>query len=223
MISFEPDVFLGHPIQEFTIRYSNLTSPVPLTHIKSTLEQLDLTNNKIRFIPLNYFHGCRISGKVIFSHTRISSLPDLGYISDTLYELWFPGNLLRSVDIPENVTFPQLNCLSFRSNFISFLDISFISSMPSLRALYLSRNNITQLQNPENFVISGQKVNFYLRNNPWHCGKSLTWMLKWDRTKTFSDPFAKFVIDLKNVECHTPRNLKGTKLFHISKYNHLRI
>ena len=219
----EPDAFQGHPIQDLVISYSNLTSPVPLTHIKYTLKELILTNNKIRLIPFNYFHGCRILRKVIFSYTRIASLPHLGYISDTIVDLWFPRNLLRSVDVPENITFPQLAYLSFHANCISFLDISFISRMPSLRVFYISRNNITQLQNPEKFAVSGQRVKFDLSNNPWHCGKNLTWMLKWHRTKTFSDPFAKFVIDLKNVECHTPDNLKGTKLSHISKNNYHRV
>ena len=219
----EPDAFQGHPICHLHISYSNLTSPVPLAHIKYTLEELILTNNKIRFIPFDYFHGCRILRTVQFSYTRISSLPHLGYISDTLFDLWFPGNLLRNVDVSENVTFPQLIYLNFRSNFISFLDMSFISRMPSLEVLDISRNNITQLQNPENFAIRGRKVKFLLSNNPWHCGKNLTWMLKWDHTKTLSDPLAKFIIFLKTVECHTPRNLRGTKLLPIGKNSNDRL
>ena len=63
----EQDVFRGHPIRRLHIASAKLTDAVPLTHIKSTLEDLDLRINRIEYIPYDYFHGCRILRNV-FQH-----------------------------------------------------------------------------------------------------------------------------------------------------------
>ena len=161
MISLEPDVFRGHPIRDLAITDSNISHPVPLTHIRYTVVYLSLMDNKIRFIPYDYFRGCRMLRRVCFSRNRISSFPELGYISETLHELRLDGNHLSSVDFPQNVTFPIIEYLFLSSNFISSLDIRFISWMPSLTNLRLSTNNITRLQNLDKFAISTIRMVFH--------------------------------------------------------------
>ena len=226
VISVEPQVFQGHPIRNFKIKSSDLTSPVPLTDIKHTLVALSLTYSKIRFIPYHYFHGCRILSEVIFDYNQIASLPDLGYISDTLVCLSLWGNNINHVDFPQNVTFATLEYLYLGSNGISFLDMRFLSRMPSLDFLDIRLNNITQLQNPENLVIS-KNARLFLSQNPWHCGINMAWMLNWNYTKHVGRAivwafFANFtVIDIWKVKCHTPSNLQGILLMDTSKNIHL--
>ena len=225
VISVEPDVFRGHPIRDLAITDSNISHPVPLTHIRYTVVYLSLMDNKIRFIPYDYFRGCGMLRRVCFSRNRISSFPELGYISETLHELRLDGNNLSSVDFQQNVTFPILEYLFLSFNFISSLDIRFISWMPSLTNLRLSTNNITRLQNLDKFAISTIRMVF-LGENPWHCAKNLSWMLKWERIVTFTKIttyacYKKFTIyDMEDVRCHSPGNLKGMHLMNIRKSTH---
>ena len=225
VLSVELDVFRGHPMRDLEITDSNLTYPVPLIHIKHTVVYLSLENNKMRFIPYDYFCGCRISRSARFSRNQISSFPDLGYISETFYYLSLDGNHLSSIDFPQNVTFPMLEYLVLGFYYISFLDIRFISRMPSLTNLELSRNNITRLRNPGKFAISIIEA-VSIGRNPWHCGKNLSWMLKWDRLVTYTQLstyayHTKFTIyDMEYVRCHTPGNMKLIKLMNISKNTH---
>ena len=226
MTSVEQGVFQCHPLRILEITNAYLTSPVPLTQIKSTLVELNFMTNSIVYIPKHYFYGCRILRKVWFNNNRLFVLPDLGYIAKTIYYLNFEENCVKSVDKLQNVTFPILEHLYIGFNLISSFDIRSISRMSSLANLAIQQNNITQLQNPENFVIS--KINqLHVGTNPWHCGTNLAWMLKWDHTENYYASvravFTNFrIMDMEDVKCHTPNNLKGMKLMYIGKktYQH---
>ena len=217
--------FRGHPLVQLVIRYSRLENPVPLAHIKHTLEVLYLTNGNIHYIPKAYFRGCRNLRRVVLSRNRLASLPDLGYISDKIYLLEAWGNNFDNMNVLYNVTFPRLHSLYLSDNHVSSFDVTSLLSMPFLGVLHLSGNNITHLQNPENFIIS-KRFNLELGKNPWYCGKDLSWMLQWESIEYFPPPpdvmawaiFKNFYIcDMEDVECYTPDNLQGMKLWNISK------
>ena len=223
-MSVERDVFRRHPLTELYIRYSRLENHVSLAYIKHTPVVLNLYHGNISYIPKDYFCGCRVLRKVVLTHNRIASLPDLGYISNTLYDLGFLGNILSSLDVLDNVIFPVLYALILQGNNISSFDVTSLLRMPCLSTLYISHNRLTHFQNPEAFIIS-KIMHFKLGKNPWDCGSDLSWMLQWGRIKTMYVPditvraiFKNFDIrDMVDVECYTPRNLQGIKLWNMSK------
>ena len=217
--------FRGHPLAELFIRHSRLENPASLAHIKHTLEVLHLYHGNIHYIPKAYFRGCRFLRIVELSRNRLASLPDLGYISDKLFRLEAWGNNFGNMNFLYDVTFPELDSLYLSDNHVSSFDVTSLSWMPFLRVLHLSGNNITHLQNPENFIIR-KRLYLKLGKNPWYCGKDLSWMLQWENIEYFPPPpdvmvwaiFKNFDIrDMVDVECYTPDNLQGMQLWNISK------
>ena len=225
----ERDAFRGHPLTELSISYSRLENHVSLAHIKHTLEELSLYCGNIHYIPKDYFRGCRFLRIVYLSRNHIASLPDLGYISNNLFRMVAWGNHLNNINVLYNVTFPRLDYFTLSDNHVSSFDVTSLMWMPSLRALHISRNNITHLQNPENFITRKRlhsKLHLKLGKNPWHCGNDLSWMLQWERLEFLPPPpdvlvrafFKNFDIrDMIDVECYTPGNLLGLKLWNMSK------
>ena len=225
VVLVKTDVFRGHPLTELDIWYSQLENYVSLAHNKLTLEKLTLYHGNIHYLPKDYFHGCRSLRRVKLGWNRIASVPDLGYISKTLYSLKLSGNHLSSINVLDNITFPVLDNLLLRDNFISCFDVTSLLRMPSLRVLYLSKNNFTHLRDPTNFIVR-KRLFFKLDKNPWHCGNNLSWMLHWDRIDIPPPElhvmvwaiFKNFDIrDMVDVECYAPDNLQGIKLWKMSK------
>ena len=216
----EETSFIGHPLGTLWLSNTLLSSAPSLKHIRNSLRDLFVTEANIEVLDKDYFYDCCCLEIVDFSSNKITQFPDFRYITSTLYSCYFMDNQLEQIDSLYVVAFPKLEMLSVASNQISFFNVTWLSTMPLFRLVKLQDNNLTQLADPREFITGDRKLRVRLRDNPWHCGGSIEWLLnEWQRmTPPAIDKVQ--IDDIVNMTCHTPLSAHGMYIIEIGKGCH---
>ena len=140
---------------------------------------------------------------------------------------------LRSIDLSHNrikclrghrMQFPKLEFISLRNNLIR--SVSDLSEMkfPKLGRLDLSNNLLRSISDLSEIgwgetLPQGKVVTVFLCGNPWHCNDSFLWLREGlygpvcnrYQGQTFRRyPYRTAISDVDDMQCDTPRHLKGT-------------
>ena len=179
------------------------------------LRSLDLNSNSIRLLKQYTF--CNLSNLDLLdlSNNPITKIEDDAFVG--LHKL----RIFQLASISHNVHFARLSLFKGMRN-LRFLDMHntpmltshmeqdafYEDYLDSVENLNLMNNKLRSLplDFPKHFPAL-QAIK--LSGNPWHCDKSLYWLVKWIRKKSVSF-FAP-----EHMTCRTPPNLKGRPLIYL--------
>ena len=134
-------------LSKLSLSENNITSLVPLSHIKSNyLEELYLDNNSIA--KIDSFKKINISSlkHIILYNNKISSIDCLSGLSfSKLIQLNLYNNKVSNIDSLVNIYMPKLQILHLGFNKIKNIDILEKVYFPELISLNLNRNEITNI------------------------------------------------------------------------------
>ena len=169
---------------------NKLSSGPHLCSMRSSLEILDLDENKITTISKNYFKGFKKLRKIILSNNDIIHLPDLHWIQHSVSMIKVADNRLTSLDAFQTIgMFKHLSRIFMDNNNIRRFNVTLLRHMPKLNNLELYDNEITHVGDFRGFY--DKKIN--LNGNQWHCGAALSWMgeenLEFERNLVCATPF----------------------------------
>ena len=215
------------------IEKCELTSPPPLVNIEQTLSKLRIKNARLSFIPAFYFSGCEKLIELELSHNRLSALPDLSAISDTLDIIRVDHNELIDITSLQDLTFSKLRYLFLDHNKIQQVDIMRFH-MPRLHEMGLTHNLLQEFGHPK-WLVRGDdgeygpravNVRLHLGGNPWYCNQNLSWIASalqvWHDYMGSVDLYwngsTVHVIDAQAMICYFPPSVRGTPAIHLGKY-----
>lgn len=111
----------------------------------SSLEILDLRGNQVEYFPRGFIHKMPALSRLRMCTNCLETLNLTSeQFSGSLYELDFSNNRLNQIVADENTltTFDNLTYLNLSLNDLEWLPSGLFSSLPSLRSVDLSYNNI---------------------------------------------------------------------------------
>ena len=99
--------------------------------------------------------------------------------------------------------FEILKYIDVSGNDIRMFDVTMLRYMPNLVKLFLNSNKLTGIGDFRIYY----KKKIKLVDNPWHCGKALSWMAESENSFEY------------RLVCETPDCLQGNLIANMSKYN----
>ena len=102
------------------------------------LIHLSFYRNEIKALSKDIFAGYQSIRELTFSHNKLSSLPDLGSVSQTIKTLWLRHN--RFYHIPKLGKFVKLKKLSLSDNYISTVPMDIL--IPTTATVALDNNPV---------------------------------------------------------------------------------
>ena len=208
-----------------------LSSPPPLADIQQSLSILSVTNANLNSLPDTYFSGCHKLKQLILNFNRLTTLPDLSDISDTLDEIHLNGNDLIDVRSLQDLAFPNLRYINLAYNKINQLNIR-LFILPRLHEMDISHNLLQGLDHPELLAVESLRENRVILNlvgNPWNCDRNLSWVVsasqKVDQftnsTDLYWNPSPILVINAHEMICHMPASMRGKQAIRVGRYQSL--
>ena len=181
-------------ISKLTLSESLTEFPLEILTLADTLEVLDLSNNKLRFLPneLSQLKNLRI---LFASNNQFEVLPEVLGQCENLEMVGFKANIIKHV--PENALPIKLRWLILTDNLIEALPNS-LGERPRMQKLALAGNKLTAL--PENM---SQLHNLELlrisANNLTHCPDQLLDLPKLAWFAFAGNPFSAADLHIENV------------------------
>ena len=143
----------------------------------------------------------------------------LNLIARTIMILQFNSNSINSLTSLEGVEFIKLHRLALMCNNITHLRPEFLIT-PRLRFLNLEGNQLVALAEVTQYswgssLPEHEYMAISLRNNPWHCNGSLSWMLSnlyklSARIIYAKPPFKPYIRNVDQLLCESPDTRHGT-------------
>ena len=181
-------------ISKLTLSESLTEFPLEILTLADTLEVLDLSNNKLRYLPneLSQLKNLRI---LFASNNQFEVLPEVLGQCENLEMVGFKANIIKHV--PENALPIKLRWLILTDNLIEALPNS-LGERPRMQKLALAGNKLTAL--PENM---SQLHNLELlrisANNLTHCPDQLLDLPKLAWFAFAGNPFSAADLHIENV------------------------
>ena len=100
-----------------------LSSPPPLDNIRESLLVLTVKNANLSAIPHSYFSGCDSLQQLILKQNRLTTIPNLLDVSDTLRFVNFDHNDITAVTPLYDLIFPVLKYVYLMHNKIHQVDV----------------------------------------------------------------------------------------------------
>ena len=194
-----------------------------MDNIRESLLVLTVKNANLSAIPHSYFSGCDSLQQLILKQNRLTTIPDLLDVSDTLRFVNFDYNDITAVTPLYDLIFPVLKYVYLTQNKIHQVDIKRLH-FPCLHGMDLSNNVLQVLGHPilleSHAKIPGQRdffVDLNLVGNPWHCNDNSSWVGS-SLQKVYRDPYLVYLywvdsqVYVRNPQdmiCHTPASMRG--------------
>ena len=178
----EEMVFAGlNFLRTIHLTKTGLISMPPVIPVKSTLEELVLTDNNISVVPRGYFVGFKTLKRLIMIGNSLSLIPDISPVLNTIIDLQLSQNDINFIsgEVIKTV-YPLLQSLHLGGNAIKKFDSDMLTFWPSLRILELGDNRIVHLPSsyPESRMKQCSNKNasicvLHFGKNPIHCDKAV--------------------------------------------------
>ena len=160
-----------HSLSELQLRVNLLTHPPPLTCIRTSLTNLDLSWNQITHIPQAYFQQCSQLNTIIITNNKLSEVPYLGFVAGFLQHIDFTSNNIVDLGLFYGLRYPVLMKVAFTENQLKAVCVPPPVFARRLRLVGLYSNDLITLQLP----VGLHDTLLKLENNPWHCDGNLSW------------------------------------------------
>ena len=219
-----PDAFRGLLVLlSLKLQSTQLHQLPHLKHIGNSLiiwESIDFMQfkgaNAEDFSHLRKIEHLRIS------HAGLKGTPlGLDHIANTIKRMYFPSNAIETLATMEGVNFVTLWLLDLRRNVITHLRPE-VLIFPHLERLNLVGNNLIALDEVTQYTWGGSLPDhIYLAisiwQNPWHCNRSLDWMLgflcKYNFQIVYAKPTRKpYIKNVEQLVCMSPAARIGTRV-----------
>ena len=148
-----------------------MEDPPSLTYIKHSIRFLSFERNDITFVFDQYFEGRIMLEQIKLSNNKITVIPSLRYVSQTLIMISLNKNNIADGRRLYEGYFPRLRTIWIGSNNIQTFCMPPRRMWPRMTVLGLAQNNISSFYLPP---WGGLSVN--LRRNPIHCDSAMNWV-----------------------------------------------
>ena len=145
-----------------------------LSHIRSTLERLDLDGNQIYSIPSGYFHNCSRIFYINCRRNKLASLPDFFGVVHSVVSLLFGFNQIADIRNLYTYRFPLLTVIDLTSNLIESTYVQPRLMWPKVGSFQLRNNPLNTIELPLPY---GDVKGFWLDLgvNPIVCNVTSKW------------------------------------------------
>ena len=146
ILSMHEDTWWGlEGLRRLILPNNMLNVTPPLTHIASTLRELDLSHNEINVVYKDYFQNCTSMRRLLFDYNYLYFLPDLSHVRNSLLSFRFSNNLIVWADPIFDNIFPVLDYFDITNNHISvpedFACSSILEVWPNIHEVFISPND----------------------------------------------------------------------------------
>ena len=201
-----------------TMKRCHLREAPSLRYAAASLRELNLNDNFITSLPMDYFQGCVRLHSVFLGNNYLTSLPEISCVHTTLKSIFFHGNMISGISAIYKVNFPKLRKIIVCENAIAYFNFTAISTKwPVLETLDLSRNNMTWMDDVRREEMDTECM-LLLKNNPWHCGEKMVWLLNASVEETCVQRHCRIALgdfevwNDNSFICESPEYLKGMSI-----------
>ena len=181
--------------------FNKLTLTPEVSPLKTSLEVLNLSANKISSIDKEYFDGFQRLHTVELNNNQLKSVPCLSSLRSSLQVLKLTNNVIQNLDgLSAPGAFVLLKQIYISSNRIASFNVSLFMNMPNLTVIALNKNKLKTMSDPGPFY----PEKMVLLRNPWHCDSRISWM--------------PMKITYRPVVCESPACLRGKLISNISTF-----
>ena len=169
------DAFRGMTSLRYLRIYNTALRHAPiLSHIRSTLERLDLDGNQIYSIPSGYFHNCSRIFYINCRRNKLASLPDFFGVVHSVVSLLFGFNQIADIRNLYTYRFPLLTVIDLTSNLIESTYVQPRLMWPKVGSFQLRNNPLNTIELPLPY---GDVKGFWLDLgvNPIVCNVTSKW------------------------------------------------
>ena len=212
ILEINASAFSGLPmLNKLVLKANHLITPPPLTFIRTSLNLLDMSQNNLTYIPKLYFDDCSELTVIYLGNNKLSTIPNLEFVAESIRAIHLNANHIADVTALYDNKYPRLKILLLNENNIREFCLPSRVFTPFLGLLTLSENQLMTIQMPKGF----SNTILDLRDNPWHCDQSLSWI----RQCFLSDNFVKCPrsVQLDFLTCDSPPNLQGISPLDVGK------
>ena len=180
------------------VRSSGLTKIPSVNGSRSTLYELNLNENAISSVPINYFLGFNVLKRVYLTGNNIVTLSNFGQ-NIHITSLYLSDNNITFIDADTFVGFCCLTYLSLSRNKLTVLAFDIPHS---IRYLYLRENLIMHIE-PAVLQENTGLTHLRLYSNPMICDYRMCFLnnARWTSIAMFD-----------TYPCHSPENLRNKAL-----------
>ena len=190
------------------ISQNKLINAPTLSYVKNTLEELDISWNRIGHISDTYFNLCKKMRIIHLQYNQLLEIPNLRSISHTIDILSLDGNKITSAVPLYGIHFPRLRTVQLNFNQLThfcFLPANFV---PHLQEVYLASNNLSRMSFSQTNSSIKHEVLMILGSNPWHCNESLGWTQQCT-PMALDDMLCMGRLHVSGMICASPPNATG--------------
>ena len=170
-----------------------------------------MPQNNLTYIPRLYFYGCSKLRFLILNSNKLSAMPNLEFIADSIQIIRLSANRLVDVTALYDNQYPCLRVLVLNNNNLTKFCLPSRVLTPLLDAITLHENKIMTIQLPKDF----QHTDLQLRGNPWHCDQSMSWVRECVLARLHLTCPRGVMLDV--FTCNSPANLKGMSPMDVGK------
>ena len=117
----------------------------------------------------NYFARCETLEEIFLSYNKLTSIPDVKFVSYSLVLVEIGANMIEDVTHLYGLYFPKLMLLDLSGNHITKFCLPSFHYTPIMKTLLLSENDITSIPLPYERGRYLRGLVVVLAHNPWHC------------------------------------------------------
>ena len=204
-----PFAFNGlHALVTLDISYNQLTVAPSIADVKTTLRDLNLSWNYIKFISDNYFHLCRSIIHLELCCNMLKDIPNVRGISRTVSYISLGNNNITNAQPLDGIRFPRLQSLSLTSNQIRSFCFPPLRFVPHLHWISLSSNNLSYIYFSRENISVPESIKISLSNNPWNCNTGMGWIQHCTQ-KPLETMLCMEWLKIVGMICSSPQELQG--------------
>ena len=208
-------------LKRLKLGHTQLHQLPSLQHIGHSLEYLDISLSRhFTGNDAQNFAYLRKIKTLNMYHNRLSRTPlGLNLIANTITALRFAYNTIISLTSIEGVEFIKLSILRLESNNIAHLRPEYLIT-PRLTVLNLEGNHLVSLAEVTQYswgslLPEHEYMLIALRQNPWHCNGSFSWMFSnlynLGSEMIYARPPAKaYIYNVNRLICKSPDTCHDT-------------
>ena len=198
-------------LSKLVLKANRLIAPPSLIFIQATLRYLDMSNNNLTYIPKLYFYGCSLLEIIFPNSNKLSTIHNLEFVANNIQGIDLNANHIVDVAALYDNKYPRLRILKLNGNNLREFCLPTRVFTPRLDELMLHGNKMTTIQLPKGFY----GTDLHLRDNPWHCDQSLSWIRQCFLTDY--DLICPRGVALDLLTCDSPLNLQGMSPLNVGK------
>ena len=200
--------FIGlNALYKLDISHNLLTSAPSLVDLRSTLQTLNLSFNKIVSIGDSYFYLCLDIFDINLAMNRITNFPNMKAIANTIEIISLENNNISLVNPIYGIYFPRLYVLHLGNNHVENYCFPPRHFAPRLFQVYLQNNKLSEIQF-SHITSHAQQAEIFLGGNPWHCNNALGWTEQCE-LEMDSNMYCMEWLTLHHIICTRPPTAQG--------------